>query len=119
MSSRSQAISDKLSRQLTEIGETFVAQQKNDFGMLNSQALVRHLLHQKVQGQIGRIGVHPSSPIQQQTYLKVMKLIALTVFRIETRHTPFATGNPLHEMGRKLGYRRSAATIRPRHFNCT
>ncbi len=89
-----------MNRRFVDICETFVAPGKSDFGMQNGRVLVRRLLHQRVQGQIGGIGVHPSSPVQREAYLKTLKLMALQAFRIETRRLLFCAGNALHEMGR-------------------
>lgn len=61
-----------------------MAQLKNGLGALNGQALVRCLLLQWVQGQVGRKRNILPSPILQFSYLKSLKYKKLRSCQIET-----------------------------------
>ena len=55
---------------------------KKALGVRGSKALVRWLLLDRVQRPVGRVGVHPSTTIEQNTCRKLLKLRKLIVSHI-------------------------------------
>ena len=66
---------------------------KNDFRASGVRVLVRHLLLGMVQRPVGKIGVHPSTPIDENTYRKLLKNKELTLFQNGEISLLLLTGN--------------------------
>ena len=92
---------------------------KKALGVRGSKALVRWLLLDRVQRPVGRVGVHPSAPIEQNTCRKLLKLRQLIVSHIGAIYLLLETGTARAEMGRDLASETDCTRPRLRHSNCT
>lgn len=74
---------------------------KNDFGGAGRRSfLVRGVLIGTVQRPVGKVGVHPSAPIDENTLRKQLKSKELELFQNGAVSALFETGSPRAEMGR-------------------
>lgn len=61
---------------------------------------MRRLLLGIVQRPVGKVGVHPSAPIDENTYRKRLKTKELELFQNGAVSVLFETGSPRAKMGR-------------------